>query len=447
MTTNLPVCLVIVGCCTLLQADEPRSGNPRWLIERDGPQVVVRIPSQNGVVTWTETAAALTEVADFDGDVLSGAVSFGEIDLSSRGTRWGLRALNVALPDGIAFRAERDGNREWQLRIDIDLDELEESTRDLRQQAREWVAETVDGDATVEHGLKWHAAPEPMSRSRIVILVHGYTCNGANMCALADALTGEGYQCALMDYPNDGPIRDAAEFLRQSLEEDERLAELLAEDASRSVTLITHSMGGLAARWMIERGESQLQCIRQLIMIAPPSQGSNIARLPGALDAFENWVVHREFDPVSFIEGSFADGLDEAHSDLRPDSRFLRELNACPRCEDVEYTILLGTDGVVSEEGLAVMRAGWGAVRDKSRIAQFAAPRVEAILDDPQELMEGQGDGLVAVSRGRLEGVEDVVLLPFNHGTPCWDLDSAAGQEILATLLDRLAVGTSEDSD
>jgi hypothetical protein len=37
------------------------------------------------------------------------------------------------------------------------------------------------------------------------------------------------------------------------------------------------------------------------------------------------------------------------------------------------------------------------------------------LLSDIDELVEGKGDGVVAVERGRLEGVADTLVLPFGH--------------------------------
>jgi hypothetical protein len=41
--------------------------------------------------------------------------------------------------------------------------------------------------------------------------------------------------------------------------------------------------------------------------------------------------------------------------------------------------------------------------------------RLESILSDIDELVEGKGDGVVAVKRGRLEGVSDTLVMPFGH--------------------------------
>ncbi len=101
--------LAFVALCALLPADGPAASEAPWQIERDGPRVTVRIPGDNGVVTWSEITAALVEVADYDGDVLNDAISYGELDLESRRTRTWLRALNLILPSGINLHPEHRG--------------------------------------------------------------------------------------------------------------------------------------------------------------------------------------------------------------------------------------------------------------------------------------------------------------------------------------------------
>ena len=43
------------------------------------------------------------------------------------------------------------------------------------------------------------------------------------------------------------------------------------------------------------------------------------------------------------------------------------------------------------------------------------AKDLDAILADIDELVEGKGDGIVAVKRGTLEGVPDTLTMPFGH--------------------------------
>jgi hypothetical protein len=44
-----------------------------------------------------------------------------------------------------------------------------------------------------------------------------------------------------------------------------------------------------------------------------------------------------------------------------------------------------------------------------------AAARLDGLLAEMDEVIDGKGDGVVSVERGRVEGVEDVVVLPFGH--------------------------------
>jgi hypothetical protein len=52
------------------------------------------------------------------------------------------------------------------------------------------------------------------------------------------------------------------------------------------------------------------------------------------------------------------------------------------------------------------------------------------------EVVDGQGDGAVAVHRGGLEGVEDTVLLPFDHLAA--DVKSAGVRQLQREIASRL---------
>jgi hypothetical protein len=52
---------------------------------------------------------------------------------------------------------------------------------------------------------------------------------------------------------------------------------------------------------------------------------------------------------------------------------------------------------------------------ERNRFVRFLGPRVDEVLADLDEVKRGKGDGAVSVGRGRLEGVDDVVVLPFRH--------------------------------
>jgi hypothetical protein len=112
-----------------------------------------------------------------------------------------------------------------------------------------------------------------------------------------------------------------------------------------------------------------------------------------------------------------ADGLNEARADLQPDSRFLRELNARPRNPAVRYSLILGTGGPMAPEQVADIRRRAAATLSDSRTGRLVLPKVEEFLAGLEEWESGKGDGTVAVARGRLEGVDDTILLPIGHHT------------------------------
>jgi hypothetical protein len=63
---------------------------------------------------------------------------------------------------------------------------------------------------------------------------------------------------------------------------------------------------------------------------------------------------------------------------------------------------------------------------------------LDKLAADMDEIVDGQGDGAVAVKRGRLDGVADIVLLPFDHlsctGEPTTEAVRTLQHEVLARL-------------
>jgi hypothetical protein len=55
-----------------------------------------------------------------------------------------------------------------------------------------------------------------------------------------------------------------------------------------------------------------------------------------------------------------------------------------------------------------------------------------------EELLNGAGDGAVAVKRGRLEGVDDTVLLPITHLAVTRKLESESSRDLLEAIVARL---------
>ena len=106
----------------------------------------------------------------------------------------------------------------------------------------------------------------------------------------------------------------------------------------------------------------------------------------------------------------------EAAEDILPGSAFLRRLNAKPRRAGVNYRILAGNRGFITEEmrkeietqiESAVKAAGLFG-----RLLRLANPELDAQL---ASLSDGTGDGVVDLKATRLAGVDPPVVIPANH--------------------------------
>ena len=116
-------------------------------------------------------------------------------------------------------------------------------------------------------------------------------------------------------------------------------------------------------------------------------------------------------------------------------------LNARQRNPKVRYALFLGTGGPLNEQSLKRWReppserGKHGLVRFVSH--NFVGPCAEHLLEDLDELIQGKGDGAVALARGRLEGVEDTVVLGFVHHA-MMDGPAEASRQLRSKLLERL---------
>lgn len=281
------------------------------------------------------------------------------------------------------------------------------------------------------HGLTFVTEDEPrmipvrFARSRktmprrIVLLVHGLDDPGWMWRDVSAALREAGHVVARVDYPNDGPIADAADLLMQSL------MELKAMGVGR-VDIVAHSMGGLAARDVLTRpsycngdgeGDEFIPPIDRLIMCGTPNQGSTMARLravAGIGERISRFFSDGEMDPTGL-----ADGAGEAATDLMPGSAFLTELNRRPLATHTKHTIIAGrispmTEGQVRELGRDVREAA-AAAGAPSWLRDWLARAEDESEGILVEAVRGLGDGCVTIDSARLEGVDDFVILEANH--------------------------------
>ncbi len=411
--------------------------DPRIRVEHDPEAFTTKITIQaeGGRVAWSDVLRGLARARGFDDAALEGLLPDGHFRFTGLWGRLVRGGLNLGLRSNIRFAVERPENEQDEPRLVIELDRaaLLASRRRFKAWLREALLARREGRESAEFGLKldeqWDKTP---TERNLVLLVHGLDSEPELVDSLLVTPRSEGFPCAVFRYPNDQPIADSAKLLSQELKE------LAQEHPGRRVSLLTHSMGGLVARAVIENSDLDPGNVGQLIMIAPPNHGSALARFRFGLEVWEHVARKDRRMEMETFYASIEDGLSEAAADLRPGSPFLRDLNARSRNADVEYTIFLGTGAWLTEDELTYLRYKLAAGGQRSRWARFFGPYADQWLADLDEVVAGKGDGVVSVERGRLEGVDDTLVLDFGHvgvlQTPGGDRANKVRQEVLKRL-------------
>ncbi len=184
-----------------------------------------------------------------------------------------------------------------------------------------------------------------------VFLVHGLGRSRASWSKLSRALRTAGYEPVAISYPT----------TRRSIEEHaEALAALLdcAEDV-RTVSFVTHSLGGIVVRETLARDGAWKKriAVDRLVMLAPPSKGSRVAE------------ILKDFLPFEWITGETGQGLTPERAAKVP-------LPACP------FGIIAGGRG----DG-----KGYNPI------------------------FHGDNDGVVSVEEAKLDGAADFLLVNSLH--------------------------------
>ena len=184
-----------------------------------------------------------------------------------------------------------------------------------------------------------------------VLLLHGLWRSVGAMEPLARGLRERGYGTVNFPYASMWwRLETAAARVRRWVEE-----ELAPGEDGRKVHLVTHSLGGIVTRKLIE--EERPSWLGRVVMLAPPNQGSEIVDWLGPLG---RWTL-----------GPVSRNLRTAAGDARP-----------PLPEGAEVGVVMGS---------------------KSQIPFF------------RRLLEADNDGIVSVERGRLDGMKDFLVLDADH--------------------------------
>jgi pimeloyl-ACP methyl ester carboxylesterase len=300
--------------------------------------------------------------------------------------------------------------------------------------ARAWLRQKIvrQSDLT-KYGLRLDDDWEHSDPTKpVVVLIHGFNSTPQQNASLMLPIREAGFPCGVFAYPNDYIILNSAQLLSSELHR------LRLQYPQRRVVLVCHSMGGLVARTCIENSLYDPGNVERLIMIAPPTHGTVIAHFAVGTDMWEHWLSRKHGWPMERVRDSIVDGLGESADELCPCSEFLNELNSRPLNPHVRYTVLLGTGARLSESQVDWIRESVCHSLAKVPGGKGSAKELDALLADIDELVEGKGDGVVAVKRGRLEGVSDTLLMPFGHLAVTGEPKNEVLRDVQHVVLERL---------
>ncbi len=119
-----------------------------------------------------------------------------------------------------------------------------------------------------------HQKETQMHQQKAIILIHGLMRTPASMFFLRSYLKNQGYPVYSYNYPSaKNTIHEDGIYLNHYIKQ------FLIKHPNITVYFITHSLGGIIARdALAQLPANQLKRIGGLIMLAPPNQGSALAK-------------------------------------------------------------------------------------------------------------------------------------------------------------------------
>jgi pimeloyl-ACP methyl ester carboxylesterase len=227
--------------------------------------------------------------------------------------------------------------------------------------------------------------------------------------------------------------RDPNGSYARVLEELEVIIEITrATFPGKPIVLLSHSRGGLVIRKYVQEKGADCPELRTVILLGCPHAGSKLTNwvdlldklswlfLPYAERAYREAATHARLKPellVRKLKESFSRFLafvrGDAIDEMKPHSPLLKDLK---RNEDEEiqsgtrYVNVLGDSNTFTKLYLVLDNGA----RFK-QVANFFADLPDFLI--PDELADGKGDGLVALSRAKLPWAASSPTLPVNHAS------------------------------
>ena len=382
----------------------------------------LNIDIKDGEVAVADIFRGISRMNGYDDTELRELLPAGRISIDNEGARWAIGAINKVMRP--CMRVDAGGET---LQITVDREKAQQWINNCKADVR-WAWNKVDWRSeTPNYGIQ--IIGDADRENDLVVIVHGMNSRPEDLVSFIPVIDAVGLVPAAIRYPNDQPISDSAELLSKELRH------LKKKYPTKKIRLLTHSMGGLVSRAVVET-DLDPGNVSQLVMISPPNQGSSLARVATFMDCYEFFTSahHRR---AGILVETVSDGLGEAAADLEPHSVFLDKLNARPRNPNVRYTILLGTQGPMSADEMQSLQDTVRDYTDNNRFVRFASSKLNSALKNLDEVVEGKGDGAVSCERGKLQGVKDTVELPYSHANVL-NPENAATKKVHAIIIDRL---------
>lgn len=143
-------------------------------------------------------------------------------------------------------------------------------------------------------------APAQAPTPDTVVLLHGLARSPASMRPLEEALRGDGYRVVNLGYPSTS--RTPEELVAHLREELQPAVRACCDRGDGRLHFVTHSLGGILVRALLAR--EPLPALGRVVMLAPPSRGSEIVDALG-----ESPVFRALFGPTGSALGTGGDDL------------------------------------------------------------------------------------------------------------------------------------------